>query len=95
MLKLALAISLSAALAGCHAPTSPKQEKINPLTAAESYMAEHFPDRVPKGLERAWYVEDHGDVWTVEMFEQGMFGGGTKMVVNKRDGHVELAGFTQ
>ena len=33
-------------------------------------------------------VEDHGDIWTVEMFQQGTMGGGIKMVIRKRDGQV-------
>ena len=94
MLKIASAILICSALAGCHASSPPRQE-INPLTAAETYAREHYPDQVPKGLGRAWLVEDHGEIWTVEMFEQGKFGGGIRMVVSKRDGHVEMTGLAQ
>ena len=61
---------------------------MNPLIVSEAYAQNHHPSLVPKGLERAWLVEDHGDIWTVEMFQQGTMGGGIKMVIRKRDGQV-------
>jgi len=88
MCRTATAILIGTALVSCGASAPSKQESINPLTAAEAYARKHYPDQVPEGLERAWLVEDHGDIWTVEMFQQGAMGGGIKMAVSKRDGRV-------
>ena len=75
--------------ASCGVQTADSRERaINPLNVAEAYVRDHHPERLPKGLERAWYVEDHGDIWTVELFTQGMNGGGTRMAISKADGKV-------
>jgi hypothetical protein len=71
-------------------------QSINPLLKAEEYARTHYPEvQVPKGKDRAWLVEDHGDTWTVELFKQGQIGGGIKMVVLKRDGTVIEARLTE
>ena len=86
----------ASALASCGSPSSPVQPKdVNPLIVSEAYAQKHHPALVPKGLERAWFVEDHGDIWTVEMFQQGTMGGGIKMAIRKRDGRVLGAELTQ
>lgn len=61
---------------------------INPLVVSEAYAKQHHPSLVPKGIERAWNIEDHGDIWTVELSRQGHVGGGIKMGVRKADGRV-------
>jgi hypothetical protein len=61
---------------------------VNPIEVAEAYASKHYPREVPRGSERAWLVEDHGDIWTVEMFAQGAVGGGIKMAIHKSDGKV-------
>lgn len=76
-------------------PPSASGASINPLSVSEDYARKHYPDLVPKGLERAWHVEDHGDIWTVEMFKQGVMGGGLKMAIRKRDGKVTGSELTQ
>lgn len=95
MFRAAKVILIGAAFVSCDASVPPEHEAINPLTVAETYAREHYPQRTPAGLERAWLVEDHGDVWTVEMFKQGVMGGGIKMVITKRDGRVLGAELTQ
>ena len=62
---------------------------IDPLAIAE----EHVRANLQKGssispLEREWFVQDHGDIWIVEMSAQGSVGGGTKMAIGKKDGRV-------
>jgi hypothetical protein len=76
------------ALASCGSPSSTPTAQINPLTVAEDYAGKHYPQVVPRGSARAWLVEDHGDIWTVEMFSQGRIGGGIKVAINKRSGKV-------
>ena len=68
---------------------------INPLIVSENYVRQHHPDALPDELERAWHVEDHGDIWTVEMFVQGSVGGGVKMAILKSDGRVLGSELTQ
>jgi hypothetical protein len=67
----------------------------NPLTIAESYARAHYSRLVPKGISRAWHVEDHGDIWMVEIFEQNAAGGGVRMIIAKRDGRVLGSSLTQ
>ena len=84
------------AVASCGSPSTPAQPKdVNPLVVSEAYAQKHHPALVPKGLGRAWFVEDHGDIWTVEMFRQGTMGGGIKMAIRKRDGQVLGSELTQ
>lgn len=84
------------ALASCNSPSpTPARGTINPLIVSEAYARKHHPALVPKGVGRAWLVEDHGDIWTVEMFTQGMTGGGVKMIISKSDGKVLGSELTQ
>ena len=83
------------AVASCGSPASVQPKDVNPLIVSEAYAQKHHPSLVPKGLERAWLVEDHGDIWTVEMFQQGATGGGIKMAIRKRDGQVLGSELTQ
>ncbi len=48
----------------------------------------HYPGQVPEGLERQWFVEDHGDIWIAEFGAQGSVGGGIRMAITKHDGRV-------
>ena len=89
-----LAMCLALAIASC-GPSRPAPQQINPLAVAEEYAAKHYPQAVPRGLERAWHVEDHGEIWTVEMFAQGHVGGGIRMAINKQTGKVLGAEQTQ
>ena len=70
-------------------------QEVNPLTVSEAYVQKHYPSLASKGLQRAWFVEDHGDIWTVEMFHQGTVGGGVQMAIRKRDGKVLGSQLTQ
>lgn len=79
---------LGAVLASCGSSSPTAAPQINPIEVAESYVINHYPREVPRGSARAWLVEDHGEIWTVEMFSQGAAGGGIKMAINKRDGKV-------
>lgn len=80
----------------CYSQSGAERDaSINPLVVSEAYVQHHHPDALPKGLQRAWLVEDHGDVWTVEMFAQGMLGGGVKMGIRKSDGKVIGSELTQ
>lgn len=83
-----LAASIAIALASCGSPSAPTASQINPIEVADSYAIKHYPSEVPRGSARAWLVEDHGEIWTVEMFAQGAAGGGIKMAIKKRDGKV-------
>ncbi len=61
----------------------------NPLEIAEAYARTHGPEgSTPVGLERQWWVEDHGDIWIVELGKQGHAGGGIRMAIRKRGGKV-------
>jgi hypothetical protein len=84
----ALAASLGLTLASCGLPSAPPAAQINPIEVADGYAIKHYPREVPRGSARAWLVEDHGEIWTVDMFSQGTAGGGIKMAINKRDGKV-------
>ena len=85
----------ASAVVSCGPSPAPAQRSINPLIVSEEYAQKHHPTLVPKGVERAWHVEDHGDIWTVEMFKQGMMGGGIKMAIRKDDGQVIGSELTQ
>ena len=92
---IAVLLSGSAALS-CGSPSpAPRQRTVDPLVVSEAYALKHHPTIAPRGLERAWHVEDHGDIWTVEMFKQGTVGGGIRMMVRKTDGQVIGAELTQ
>ena len=82
-------------LASCGSPSPSPARQTNPIEVAETYATKHYPREVPRGSGRAWLVEDHGEIWTVEMFAQGAAGGGIKMAINKQDGQVKGSERTQ
>ena len=62
---------------------------INPIEIAEEYARRHEPAGViPEGLERQWWVRDHGEIWIAELGAQGEVGGGIRIAIRKRDGKV-------
>ena len=68
----------------------------NLLEVAENHARRTLPAaQVPSGLERAWWVEDHGDVWIVEFGHQNTPGGGIRMMVRKSDMQVVDTTLTQ
>lgn len=83
-------------IASCGSPsaTGPHSD-INPLLVSEAYAKKHYPFKVPKGIERSWHVEDHGDIWIVELSTQGGPGGGIEMGIRKTDGRVLGARITE
>ncbi len=87
-------LCLAATLVACGSPGA-KEREVNPLAVAEDYARKHYPNRFPEGLGRQWHVQDHGDIWTVELSHQGMVGGGIKMGIRKQDGTVVGAELTQ
>jgi len=83
-----LALLLMIGVTACGSQAK-KDANPNPLIVADEYVRTHYPkNALPQGLGRAWHVEDHGQIWTVEVFAQGAVGGGVKMAINKRDGRV-------
>lgn len=83
-----IVILLGMAIGSCGSPSSAPTQQISPIVVAEAYANKHYPRDVPHGSARAWLVEDHGEIWTVEMFAQGRMGGGIKVAINKADGKV-------
>ena len=86
--RTGLVILASVMLASCGRSAQTPSTQVNPIEVSEAYATKHFPREVPHGSERAWLVEDHGDIWTVELFAQGAAGGGIKMGIRKSDGKV-------
>ena len=98
MLKALNAAALSPGLliASCGSlPATDPRSDIELLAVSEAYAQKHHPTYAPKGIERAWYVEDHGEIWTVEMLKQGTVGGGVKMGIRKADGRVLSSELTE
>jgi len=86
---------LALMVASC-GPAANRAESDNPVRIAEDYAREHYlPNHVPQGMSRAWHIEDHGDIWTVELGEQGGVGGGIKVAIRKSDGKVLGSELTQ
>jgi hypothetical protein len=71
------------------------QTAINPIEIAERYALEHEErGATPAGLDRQWWVRDHGDIWIVDLGAQGGTGS-IRMAILKRDGKVLGHDFTQ
>jgi len=65
------------------------KHSLDPLVVSEEYALKHYrKGDVPQGLQRQWHVQDHGEIWTVELSTQGAVGGGIRMAIDKRDGRV-------
>ena len=88
-----LGVALLMTSCGTRSPSG--QQAVNPLVVSENYVRKHHPNALPRELERAWHIEDHGEIWTVELFEQQAVGGGVKMAIRKRDGAVLGSELTQ
>lgn len=86
--------ALAAMLLSCR--FEPEEQRPDVLKIAEDHARVHYPDvQIPKTLGRQWVVEDHGDIWIVEIGEQNMLGGGVKMAIRKEDNSVLGAELTQ
>lgn len=73
---------------------APRQ--FDPIVKARDYAIAHYPKDFSGSADALSYiVEEHGDVWTVEVAPQAQMGGGLRLMIRRGDGHVELVGLTQ
>lgn len=80
----------------CHCDKAAVQQQVDPVASARSYVIAHHPQEFGRAGTALFYaVEDHGEVWTVEVAPQGQMGGGLRLMIRRADGHVELIGRTQ
>jgi hypothetical protein len=69
---------------------------IDPVVSARKFATEHYPRLFSKdGTALSYSVEDHGDVWSVEVTPQGQMGGGLRLIVGRESGVIEPVGLTQ
>lgn len=86
-------------LCGCGRASPAATKELNPMVVAENYARQKYGNSqtfsVPSGIERVWFVEDHGDIWIVEFAKQGAMGGGIRTTIRKADMKVVDAVLTQ
>lgn len=69
---------------------------VNPIAISEEYVRKHHPEALPRPEHRRWHIQDHGDIWTVELASQeSATGGGVSMGIRKKDGAVIGSELTQ